>query len=367
MVLLNSDTVVSPEWIDRLVACAESDPRIGVVGPLSNTASWQSIPELSADGDWAENPLEEGISPGGHGPHGGPVLGSCLPQAAVLERLLLDDSPSRSWTRSGCSTRRTFGRGYGEENDYCLRAVKANWQLAVADDVYVYHRQSRSYSNERRKALCEQANGRAFDEARQPSSSMRASHLPREPHARGNPRRARYLAGREALIAEGRRVGMASACCSSCPSSGPGGGANVVIQEAEVMRRMGVDVQFFNFHAHRTTFESSYPGLKIPVIYGERRTNCSTSASNFDVFVATIFFSVRLLAPLQDLDRPPVLGYYVQDYEPYFVRPRHHRVPRGADFVHTDPGHGPLHQDGVESQRGQACRRAWIAMSSARA
>jgi hypothetical protein len=56
----------------------------------------------------------------------------------------------------------TFGRGYGEENDYCLRAVAAGWHLAVAVDAYVYHAQSRSYSSERRAALSKQA-GVALD------------------------------------------------------------------------------------------------------------------------------------------------------------------------------------------------------------
>ncbi len=64
MILLNSDTVVSPGWVNRLIACAESDPRIGLVGPLSNTASWQSIPDVRLpDGEWAENPLGEGTTP----------------------------------------------------------------------------------------------------------------------------------------------------------------------------------------------------------------------------------------------------------------------------------------------------------------
>ncbi|MEO0249484.1 MAG: glycosyltransferase [candidate division WOR-3 bacterium] len=62
VVLLNSDTVVTPEWLDRLIACAESDTRIGLVGPLSNTASWQSIPEIESHGDWAANPLPTGMT-----------------------------------------------------------------------------------------------------------------------------------------------------------------------------------------------------------------------------------------------------------------------------------------------------------------
>ena len=44
VVLLNSDTIPTRGWIERLVACGESDKNIAVVGPLSNAASWQSVP-----------------------------------------------------------------------------------------------------------------------------------------------------------------------------------------------------------------------------------------------------------------------------------------------------------------------------------
>ncbi len=50
-----------------------------------------------------------------------------------------------------------FGEGYGEENDYCLRARSAGWTLALADDTYIYHAQSRSYNRERRKNLSDRA------------------------------------------------------------------------------------------------------------------------------------------------------------------------------------------------------------------
>jgi len=61
MVLLNSDTIVSTHWLDRLVECAESSPKIGIVGPLSNAASYQSVPErFDPGGDWALNPLSPG-------------------------------------------------------------------------------------------------------------------------------------------------------------------------------------------------------------------------------------------------------------------------------------------------------------------
>jgi len=60
VVLLNSDTIVTHGWLMRMIACARSDPSIGIVGPLSNTASWQSIPEIESNGDWAINPIPPG-------------------------------------------------------------------------------------------------------------------------------------------------------------------------------------------------------------------------------------------------------------------------------------------------------------------
>src|SRR5579872_6565871 len=38
VVLLNPDTIVGPQWLERLIACAETDRKIGVVGPHTNGA-----------------------------------------------------------------------------------------------------------------------------------------------------------------------------------------------------------------------------------------------------------------------------------------------------------------------------------------
>ena len=50
-----------------------------------------------------------------------------------------------------------FGEGYGEEDDYVLRARKAGWGIVWADDVFVFHAQSRSFSHERRKILSQRS------------------------------------------------------------------------------------------------------------------------------------------------------------------------------------------------------------------
>ncbi len=101
------------------------------------------------------------------------------------------------------------------------------------------------------------------------------------------------------------------------PVNSPGGGANIVISESRALRRMGVDVCFFNTYEHRTGFERSYPDLEIPVFYGNG-DDVPRVGSAFDAVVGTYHASIYWMQPLQDTSVIP--GYYIQDYEPYFFQ-----------------------------------------------
>jgi GT2 family glycosyltransferase len=46
VVLLNSDTIVTHGWLAKMVACAESDPRIATITPFSNNAEICSYPQM---------------------------------------------------------------------------------------------------------------------------------------------------------------------------------------------------------------------------------------------------------------------------------------------------------------------------------
>lgn len=155
-VLLNSDTEVTEGWLENMISACEANPSIGVVGPLSNTASWQSVPEVEVDGDWAPNPLPDGFMPNDIAqilakitdPHPiafGFLNGFCLVvRSQVIEEIGIFDEEN-------------FDVGYGEENDFCIRVAEAGWKLAVVEKSYVYHHQSRSYGDERRKRLAKLA------------------------------------------------------------------------------------------------------------------------------------------------------------------------------------------------------------------
>ncbi len=162
MILLNSDTVVSPGWSVHLVEAAESKPELGMVGPLSNAASWQSVPRLRGRwGGWAVNALATGQSVedmaalvarvAGRDPVEVPLLnGFCL----LLKRELIESV--------GLLDERRFPDGYGEETDYGFRAADAGFGLAVAPQAYVYHAKSKSYGPLRRWRLTRRG-ARALD------------------------------------------------------------------------------------------------------------------------------------------------------------------------------------------------------------
>ena len=322
VVLLNSDTIVSEGWLDRMTELGRGDPKIGIVGPLSNTASWQSVPLIEHNGDWAENPLPAGMDVAGmarlvadaSARQGFPIPflnGFCL----MIRRELIDDI--------GLFDEVVFGAGYGEENDYCIRARKRGWRLMVADDTYVYHAQSRSYSHERRMALARRA-----DEALARKHDLAVDIMPHVTVCRDGVGlvgvRARVAAAveRDRMIQAGRAAWEGKRIAFVLPVTEAGGGANVVFQEARALRRMGVDCWIVNLASHRLKFEASYPGFDFPVIWTpDTEAMADLLAKHipgFDAIVATAWPSVFWLPPSTDSIR---FGYYVQDFEPLFYEP----------------------------------------------
>ncbi|OQY54565.1 MAG: hypothetical protein DRR08_18275 [Candidatus Parabeggiatoa sp. nov. 2] len=327
VILLNSDTIVTPHWLDRMIACAESDPNIGMVGPLSNTASWQSIPEIEHQGDWAANPLPTDIS----------VTQMAARVAACSARLY----PRLPFLNGFCVliTRQViekigyfddvaFAQGYGEENDYCIRARQAGWELAVADDVYIYHAQSKSYSHERRKQLAEQGM-KAL--ARKHGQTLIDAGVEICRHSRvlqGIRIRAKILLERWNLIGQAQYYWRGKRVIFVLPVMEIGGGANVIISEARAMLRMGVDVYILNFLHHKTGFEQCYPQLGVPVIYAAADFDIPNICRAFDAVIATANNSVEWIAPLAEMPNAPIIAYYIQDFEPYFYvdTPAHYRL-----------------------------------------
>lgn len=141
VVLLNADAIVFPGWQERLRAHADADPCIATVTPLSNAGSIASYPggaETPCDRNTAHrrDRLAARVNAGEcvDAPTG---VGFCMfVRRACLKQV-------------GAFDETLFGRGYGEENDFSMRAAAHGWRHVIAADVYVLHRGGASFGSAR--------------------------------------------------------------------------------------------------------------------------------------------------------------------------------------------------------------------------
>ena len=67
-----------------------------------------------------------------------------------------------------------FGLGYGEENDFCLRATGLGWRHRLACDIFVYHEGSVSFADRATKLMT-----RAMQRLRERYPNYRTDWSPR--------------------------------------------------------------------------------------------------------------------------------------------------------------------------------------------
>lgn len=131
VVLLNSDTVVTCGWLERLAACRDSDPRIATATPFSNNAEICAFPRFCAPNPLPADPDAVARACAEAGPPAYPDLPTGVGFCLYIRRRALD--------AIGDFDAATFGRGYGEENDFCRRAAGHGWRNVLCDDAYVAH------------------------------------------------------------------------------------------------------------------------------------------------------------------------------------------------------------------------------------
>lgn len=146
VLLLNSDTVPMPGWLDEMTAVLASDDAIGVVCARSDNATIASFP-------YARRNPRATLSPRRtrelHGrtkyllPRStvSPVaMGFCfLIRREMVDRFGLFDE--------------VFSPGYGEENDFCLRINEHGFTAVLANRALVLHTGSTSFSGDRGPSL----------------------------------------------------------------------------------------------------------------------------------------------------------------------------------------------------------------------
>lgn len=148
VVWLNNDAVVTPNWLERMIRCAEAGRRTGAVGPYTNDAGFQNVPAPYQTLD--ELPVFSEAWAMLHAGKSRPIRaldGFCM----LLKRHVVQ--------RIGPLDER-FGLGYYEDSDYCLRLRQRGYALILAEDVFIHHHGHKSFGSRKGPAMA--ANQRIF-------------------------------------------------------------------------------------------------------------------------------------------------------------------------------------------------------------
>ncbi|MDD2919839.1 methyltransferase domain-containing protein [Rhodoferax sp.] len=133
VMLLNSDTEVANDWLDRIQRAAYSRQRVASVSPFSNNATICSYPrfcqasEMPGGQDTASLDRLFAQYLAGQTVEVPTTVGFCM----YIRRQCLRET--------GLFDVENFGKGYGEENDFCVRAHKTGWVHLHTLDTFVRH------------------------------------------------------------------------------------------------------------------------------------------------------------------------------------------------------------------------------------
>lgn len=141
ILLLNSDTEVTEGFLNEMNEILNSESRIGVVCPRSNKAAFLSVPihrnnnvEVTREQSYhiykeihPYLPRAEEVWTG--------VGFAFLVKKEIIDKFGLFDE--------------IYGRGYNEENDFCMRIRQAGYKIMKANHAYVFHDEGKSFSSEK--------------------------------------------------------------------------------------------------------------------------------------------------------------------------------------------------------------------------
>jgi GT2 family glycosyltransferase len=372
--LLNSDTMVTPRWLEKMLQCGDSDPKIAAASPVANDCPYMNISMLPGYSFLEMAELVESLSDRVY-PDVTTCEGFCLllPRRALDELGLFDE---------------IYSPGYGEESDYCMRAVSRGWRTVAVDDTYIYHR-GRGTFGEKRTELYER-NSQVFhsrwnelyrrdfedfkrrnpiDYLRRRIEQLRHPHwfpfeAPPPPPAKRPGRRAQLRKAAAWLpkiavsatrkpeptvsvsltaptspltklaksigralwdlpAARRRRVAIrglgkqrgALRVAFLLPCLQPYGGVIVAVNVANEMVVRGADVKLFNISRYNEFDHQLYTE---PASF-RRREDAAVHFPEVDIAVATQWETVEYIARVAERRPHMRTFYFVQDYEAFFI------------------------------------------------
>lgn len=143
VILLNSDARVTPRWLEGMMYAASTDSNIATVTAMSDRAGAFSAPNIGNENDLPFGVNEEDYASAfrrysvGVYPTVPTGNGFCM----FIRRRCIDEL--------GGLDAEAFPRGYGEENDFSMRARNNGWRNIIDDRTYIFHDRSKSFGGEK--------------------------------------------------------------------------------------------------------------------------------------------------------------------------------------------------------------------------
>lgn len=319
VVLLNSDTCVTPGWLTKMVRCMESDPRIGVASPISNHCPHMRIP-MAPGADFLR--MAE-LLEAAHQPEYPDIFtpeGFCFMISRVcMETVGYFDE--------------VFDFGYCEETDFSIRAHYYGFRTVCVDDVYIYHKGSGSFGVEERNERYNRNKAILF---RRWKNKFAPAHDAFKANNPVVPVRQKV----EALAAQ-RQPGKTGVdhhrlhILCVLPTLNPYGGVISVVNMINHFVELGhhctlVSLSPCDHHPHTLYTE--------PVYAKDRTEIARRFAGRYDALIATSWETVDPVVQLARTHPENQTFYFVQDFEVRFYEeddPRRPQILQSYDQIET--------------------------------
>ncbi|MCH9724540.1 MAG: glycosyltransferase [Planctomycetes bacterium] len=135
LVLLNNDTVVTRGWLWDLIRYFLKEKSLGLLGPVTNNIGNEA--KISIEYANMEEMARESRKYTSEHSRELFYVNTVAFFCAVIRRQVIEEIGLLD---------EVFGCGFFEDDDYCIRARNAGFKVAIADDVYIHHHLSASFS-----------------------------------------------------------------------------------------------------------------------------------------------------------------------------------------------------------------------------